>query len=354
MKKRKWKKAGIGITVAAGIAAAGIFGVAGWNQLHSQYGELNETDQFILKEYNEYCKNMEGKEIWENFELERKTIAAVDTSSGKAYLINPTEKVKSIFAKKIELPSDYSIEVYRVSALAPQLFMLRFDNNFNTIGEAYHLLGNEIYYTKYNDTQAVSVPNTSEHYITFLNHEAFHYYMQNDWGEGSTYSVEGLSDEDKELLYKEYDVLTKIQTALLNDDQDIENYREYAKEYVAVAEERMQKNPEYVQKEMERETVEGTATYVGIKASEQVGYDYGVMYFDNIKNVPLSDLRTTVEAGSYDKRYLADRIPYETGALLCMLMDRMEIPEWQNTLNQQKEESRITLYSIISEFTKTY
>lgn len=57
-------------------------------------------------------------------------------------------------------------------------------------------------------------------------------------------------------------------------------------------------------------------SYVGIKASAIVGYDCGVMYFDNVKNVPFSEIEPNVEAGHCAKSGLADRIPYEMGGLL--------------------------------------
>lgn len=250
------------------------------------------------------------------------------------------------------MPSDFSIEVYRISFIAPQLFSFRFDGNFNSIDKNYRLYRNDVYYTKYNQEDSVSSQFSSSHYITFLNHEAFHYYMQSAWPEGITYSADMLSNEDLSSLYDEYKILNQIQTALLEEDVKPETLLPYAKEYVQIVENRMEQNPEYVKKELARETMEGTATYVGIQASKIAGYDFGVMYFDNIKNVPFSDLQRTIEAGSYNKQNLADRIPYETGALLCLLMDALEVPDWQETLNQQTKENPITLFSILSDFTK--
>lgn len=96
-----------------------------------------------------------------------------------------------------------------------------------------------------------------------------------------------------------------------------------------------------------------TATYVGIKAAAFVGYDFGVMYFDNVKDVPFSNLKLTVEAGAYDVRQLADRIPYESRALLCLLMDRLEIPDWQVRLNKQTKEQALTQYDLIEDYVES-
>lgn len=331
--------------IVIGVSAVGI-----QNQFHSSYELLDETDQYILDEVNKYVKHKKTEDVWEDFNLGDKTLLALKDSFGKAYLINPRKKVNSLLAKKIEMPSDYQIEVYRISAIEPGLLKFRMDGNFNTDGKNYTLYGNDVYYTKYDDTKSVIAPYSSGHYITFLAHEAFHYYIQEEWMRGSTYSTEGMSSEDRELLYQEYDVLEEIHKALLAGEKNRDVYLKYAKEYTAIVQERMQKNPEYVKKETERETIEGTATYVGIKASEIVGYDFGVMYFDNVKDVPFSDLKRAIEADTYDIANLADRIPYETGALLCQLIEQLEIPNWQAEMNRQTAENPVTLYSVIEKF----
>lgn len=347
---KKTRKLLVCLGVLLGSVMLLVFGVVIGNQFSGKYENLNEADQFVLGELAEYCKKTKTDDIWMNFALGNKPIVAMKDSFGAAYLINPEKEIHSIFVKKIEMPSELPLNVYRISSVAPQLFQFRLDGNFNTTEKVYRLYGNDVFYTKYNEEEGINKPFASTHYITFLTHEAFHYYMQQPWADGSTYSTDQMSQTDMELLYKEYDVLTKIQTAVVENVTDKNIFLEYAKEYVKIASERLEENPEYMKEEMERETTEGTATYVGIKASKLVGYDFGVMYFDNIKDVPLSDLKVTVESGSYDKRQLADRIPYETGALLCILMDKIEIPDWQERLNAQTKENQITLYSIIQEF----
>lgn len=41
---------------------------------------------------------------------------------------------------------------------------------------------------------------------------------------------------------------------------------------------------------------------------------------------------------------------YETGALLCMIMDAINVSDWQESLNNQTQNSPITLYSILRAF----
>lgn len=346
---KKGIKLGIGILL--GILIIGFAAIVMMNNFHARYEQLDDADQFILKELHTYGQAVEKNDVWKDFALNRKPVLAIKGTFGNAYLVNPTNRIDSIFAKKIDMPADCQMEVYRICFASPQLFQFRFDGNFNTEGKNYEIYGNAVFYTKYNEEDAVSKKFASSHYITFLNHEAFHYYMQNQWAAGKSYSADAMSQEDERLLYKEYEVLGKIQRALIKDEADRKTYQNYAKAYTAAVKERIDKNPEYMRKELARETVEGTATYVGIKASQAAGYDFGVMYFDNVKNVPFSDLKKTVEAGAYDRQELAGRIPYETGALLCLLMDKLEIPDWQEKLNGQTKENQLTLYSVIRDFT---
>ena len=248
------------------------------------------------------------------------------------------------------MPGNSSLQVYRLSVLTPQLFLIRFSpGNFNTIGETYTLFGSDVYFTKYTKAESIEPQYSSEHYITFLYHEAFHYYMQNNWADGGRFSGE-LSEEDIDLLASEYDVLAKIQTELVQEHPSEDSLLLFAQEYSAIMEQRIITNPQYLQAELTMETAEGTAQYVGIKASKIVGYDYGVMYFDNTKDVSFSEVIPMLKAGGIDKSFLADRMPYETGALLCELLEALHVENWQEHLNAQTADTPVTLYSEIHEF----
>lgn len=49
------------------------------------------------------------------------------------------------------------------------------------------------------------------------------------------------------------------------------------------------------------ETVEGTAEFTGIRASQVTGYDFGPMYFDNTKDVSFSDVVPFYQDGQLDE-----------------------------------------------------
>lgn len=77
------------------------------------------------------------------------------------------------------------------------------------------------------------------------------------------------------------------------------------------------------------------------------------MYFDNVTNVPLSDIFKQIDAGNFSVNYLYDQMTYQTGALLCFLFDELEIPNWQDKLNSQTLENPIYLYDILKEYVET-
>lgn len=142
-------------------------------------------------------------------------------------------------------------------------------------------------------------------------------------------------------------MLAQIKAQLTSGMPDQQVLRVAAAEYVRIMDLRLAANEAYAANELEMETIEGTATYVGVQASRRVGYDFGIMCFTNQKDAPFTDIMIQYEAGNIDRSYLVDRIPYETGGLFCLLMDELGVPDWQAALNAQTREDPVTPYSII-------
>jgi len=345
-KKRMQKKKLVLLILLAAILALAVLPIV-LNRLGTDFHSLNSTDRQMLSELNEYSASDRKTEIWKGYDLEDRPIAAVNGLWGPGYLINPQKAPTGPLAVKLSLPESWGITVYRLSRTDPQLLKLKFDaGNFNTAGKVYTVYGNEVFFTKYSQKKSFDPVNSSEHYISFLSHEAFHYFMQKDWVSGGRFAGD-LSDEDLSLMADEYDVLAKIQTELAKEAPSKETLLACAKQYSAVMEQRIAANPEYLKQELDMETVEGTAQYVCIKASRIVGYDYGVMYFDNVKNVSFSDVIPVVQKGLKDPSFLADKMPYETGALLCFLLEQIDSGSWQEKLSAQTVSSPVTLYSLV-------
>ena len=310
------------------------------NKFGGSYNGLPKTDKQML---SEFAKVYDGKDLWKSYGYRDKTILVDNKATGHSYLINAS-KSHPFSGKKIDTPYDF--DVYRV----PRLSVLNIGlpiGNFNSIGKKYSYCGEDIYFVKV-DTDAFTKKYSSKHFIVYLTHEAFHYYAQNDWkiSEGPD---DDMTAADLKLLGKEYGVLADIQDELLSGDPSKAKLTAYAKDYVTIMNKRIAANKKYVTQEMEWETAEGTANYVSIKAAKLVGYDYGVMYFDNAKNVSFDEIMPMYKKGKIKKSMMTRRIPYESGALLCQLCDALEIPGWQEKFNTQTEKSPVYLFDVIAE-----
>lgn len=330
----------------------GVLGIVIKNKCFSlEYQQLNSTDKKMLAEYNQLYEEMQTKDLWTDFHLADKPILAVSKDSFDTYLVNPKAFHNNLFSQKITMPKEFKLQsVYRIAPIVPQVLKIRLDilSNFNTIDNKYSVYGNDVYYVKYNNKESFEKLNTSSHFTPFLAHEAFHYYMQNEW-KIMEKSENELTDNDIALLKEQYQILDDINTEL-ESQKSHEKLISYAKQYIDVVSKRIESNREYVIPELSHETAEGTAQYLTIKTSKLVGYDYGIMYFDNVTNVPLSDVFKQIESGNFSVNYLYDQMPYQSGAALCLLFDELDIPDWQKKLNSQTLEHPINLYDILKEY----
>lgn len=325
------------------------------NKTNFEYGNLDDIDKAMLSEINAYCQANETNPIWPNYDLHKKTIFAIKGRLGEGYIINPQKEIKGAFVKKIDMPEDFSIEVYRIAAVEPKLIRYRVNGNFNIFEKTYKLFGNEIYFTRYDESSINGGPCDSKHYITFLSHEAFHYYTQREWDVAGRFNTDSLTERDLDLLEEEYEVLEDIQYELNNMDNPERNrLLNLAQKYVEIVEKRKAEAPDYVNEELNAETSEGTATYVGIKASQIVGYDFGIMRFaedgTNAVCIPFDVIIPVIKEGKMSTSTIASQWVYETGALLCMLLDELDVPMWKERLNAQTMSEPITLYSLLSEY----
>lgn len=322
-----------------------------------RYEDLETTEQKILSELDMYFKAEKETPVWPGFELSEKNILAVEGRMGKAYLVGSELSVNSPFAKEIKMPEEYEIKVYRICSSAPQLFKFKGFGNFNNDGKTYKLFGNEVYFTRYDNESDFDAPFDSSHYITFLSHESFHYYMQGKWSRAGRYSTEDITDADLDLLEEEYNVFNDIQSEMLKEETDREKLLEYSRKYIDIVGKRLEANEAYVKQELDAETEEGTATYVGIGASKAVGYPFDVMCLSSggqtVENLPFDVFIPTIKSGEMSISSLPSDWVYQTGALICKLMDEIGVPGWKETLNSQTDGNTTNLYMILKEYMET-
>ncbi|NAB66119.1 hypothetical protein GUJ20_13380 [Enterococcus faecalis] len=319
--------------------------------LNSNFNDLSNPDKSILKEYNLYCSAK--KDVWFNFNLKTKSILAInDSPLGDMYLITPKKKIRNIYTKKINLPKNFNITVYRISKLSPVYIRYKLTlGNFNTTGKKYRVGNiNNIFYIKYpNDMKNIQKKRSNKHFVPFLVHESFHYFMQSDWKDASIHS-QTYSDKELNLLNKEYILLDKIKKELSNSTPNKENLINLSQQYISIVEQRGHDFPlEKLIEEQMTETIEGTAQYVQIKAAKIINYDYDILYFLN-KTISFSEVIPDIKKQVVNQSIIGSDIIYSSGALLCKLLDFFNVPNWQETLNKQTLDNPVTLYKLLKNF----
>lgn len=320
------------------------------NHFKNDFQDLNQEDQSVLTEYDALYQSLKTEPLWDGFDLDEKPILFLAKDGLGAYLVNANKTPDSIWAKKIELPEGFSLQsVYRVSFLMPQLLPLRFHGDFNTINKKYDIFDNDVYYLRYDKKNSLEKKFSAKHLTSYLAHESFHYYMQNDWPFETPPKSE-LDEEGITLFKQECYILGDIQKKLQSGSVQHEELLKDAKELIKIVEKRLENNKEYVSLQLEKELNEGTATYVGIKAAKRVGYDLGVMYFDNRKEVPFSEIPEGLETNAITMDFLFKRFPYESGAQIGFLLDALNMQGWQQKLNMQNKDHPVTLYTVLKEY----
>ena len=323
------------------------------NQFGATFRDLDETDKNVLSELNTYYDNVqkEGK-VWKDFDFLEQPVVAVRGRFGRAYLINPKNEIHSIFAKKIELPENYKITVYRISFVSPQLINMHGFKNFNSFGRTYKLCGETIFFTRYSEKSFLDLYDTN-HYITFLAHESFHYYEpQRNWADSGRIYADLYTEDFLDNLENEYKILDQIHSAINSDSTTREELIRLSKEYLQAGKICQKNHEELVQMIRINETLEGVATYVGIQASRYAGCEQINILNGDYKQLQGKYFETVIKeikAGNIDKSVLSSDIDYQSGALICQLLEKLEIPQWQEQLNRQTKEQLVTLYDVLED-----
>ena len=177
--------------------------------------------------------------------------------------------------------------------------------------------------------------------------------MQNNWPSSGRFETDDLTDKDLDLMEIQYKGLTNIQEELEKKSPDKSKLKTLSKKYIKATENRIKANPKYMKKEIVEETGEGTAMYIGINASKKVGYKYDVMTFnkDNAPAIlPFDAVVPLIKSRKMDKSTIPSEWIYHSGALLCNLMDELNVPNWKDKLNSQTKKQPVTLYSILKDY----
>lgn len=313
------------------------------------FNNLSDLNKKALEEYNTAMSS----NLWEGYSLDHPMILIEkgDFFNNKKHSINLYRKniflvnvdIKSPLAKKIKMPKDFKLQkVYKLNRLHPlAIKTISPIGNFSSIDENLKYKNyNNIYKFKYGKNNFNSAKKSQE-LIPFLSHEFFHYNMQKTWSIKNEY-LDIINNKDYiSLIGLEYKILDNIMNNL-NNKVLLENY---LKEYIVVSREKENINKEYFNTEKDYETIEGSATYIGMK--------YG-----NFVNTPLPFLEGarrdedrsfyyifTVVA-NYDNYINELRYSrYDSGSLLLFALNNLDYNFYNNLENS-------TIYKEVEKYNK--
>lgn len=347
------KKGRVACAVAAALVAVGL-GSFAINHLHPEtgaYDRMEGADKQAVRELAALAEGETNAALWKGFSVTAHPVLALKGVLGGGFLANPSSDPSGLFAREVAMPEGSGLSVYSVAGLAPDMLQFVVPAKFNSIGQTVGVLGSDVYFLRYGD-DAFSKACDSGHFATMLAHEAFHYYAQNDWSGPSRFDTDRLGSADLDLLEEQYGILDEMIDELAKEAPSAEAMGDLADRYLDVAERRVAANPEYMRDEQAAETIEGTATYVGVKASEMVGYEFKVMRVaQDGEPVDLSfaALVPLMRDGTLDVSSVATDWTYQSGALLCQVLDCLGAEGWQAKLNAQTVDAPVTLYDLLAE-----
>jgi len=325
-----------------------------------KYEKLDNIDKKMLSQLNKILyKSKEN--LWKDYELKDKAFILIrkdpydekgnrNNKNISYYAVN-VKGIEKLSAKKVSLPSGFFFDsVYRFKDVPSNIDGIR--GNYSEIGEDIKVGDSEnVFCFKYNVDNFKSGGEPSIAFSPFFTREAFHFYMQKNWKfEGDPISV-GLTKKEISYIGLKYKVLDEIRKENEKENISIKRLNKLISEYIAIEEERKELHESYIIKEHSKETKEGAASYVALRASRLTDTRYGVLTFaDNKEKVTFSMMFDGMSKDKYPTTFLGDLELYNTGMELCLTLNNLNIKNWQKRLNNQTLKKPLNIYDILYKY----
>lgn len=324
------------------------------NKFHNtNYNNFNSVDKEMFNKlsdiYKEFDKN--GDKLWPDYDFEKMPLILIRTYKDKgilrkyAYAINVEGMKDGIFSKEVTMPKDLDLpKVYRISSLDPQLFKSFMPGNFGTID----VKGQKVFYFKYYP-KMIENPDLYFDFSSFLLHEAFHTYKQENWeydkNDGEYIESYPNNKENYALIGVEFSLLDKALET--NNKEDIEKY---LKDWTIIRTYRYEKWPQ-LKNETNTEAIEGTARYMEYEYSKLTGGKLTVLANKeapyHVSFIQAFNYIANGEAESPE--FLKRPMRYEVGSALGLLMDELNI-NWKSQIEDSNDNPGETQYEILKKY----
>ncbi|HAB8811452.1 TPA_asm: hypothetical protein GYS95_14665 [Listeria monocytogenes] len=344
---------------------------------HTSYDQMDKTDQAFFKQLNSLYSKTKNKPLWQGYNLAENPVLfvrkgnqlnfseeTVNLIRGNVYAVGVKGLEGKWYAKKIKLPDSYKMpDVYRLAITTPGILetwsplgnfsSITIDEKTGKTKQTNMQVGgsSHVYNFKYGKSNMEKPLNPSQSAIPFYTHEAFHYFAQKDWqGSDGDIELESKKTEWYSLLGLQYKVLDTIMEEV--QQKDIEGVSAALSDYRAVSDARRKLDSKDYQDEKSHETIEGTATYVGIKSSVLTGgKPIKLQLLSAAKDDAHRKFFTLFESIAYSPSYVSEFKwnRYDSGALLSAALDEVDSNNWQSIFNQKASNEAYTLDDRIHE-----
>ena len=319
------------------------------NHTYDDYLKLDYVDKLVLEEYEKLYTNSNGNKELEDLDIKSKTVVFISEDNFKVYVMNSKNAKNDLFTQKVNVPESRNVNVYKISILNPSVIKILLSSKVPEAGTTYKLNGEDVFYYRYSRDKNIDELNSANHLSIELVHNMYNYYKQNDWQPVLDVSSGMITNEIYNAYNTELVELGNIQNELRQNEPNKQKLGEYAYQYVRAVEKMKEIDPDYTNKVLYRETYNGVPRYYSIQGAKTVGYSFDIMYYNNEQNVSFSNVITSINAGGVSKSFLYERGSYEIGALLCKLLDTLEV-DYRSKVDANNKDNKITLYDILVEY----
>ncbi|MEG2213056.1 MAG: hypothetical protein RRY35_04075, partial [Clostridiales bacterium] len=258
-------------------------------------------------------------------------------------------------AQKIVMPADYVLQ--EVCLLRDVPFAIKkLKGNFCD-NDAQITLGDsqQVFCLKYNENCFNADTDPAFRFVSFLSHEAMHYYMQQNWKIDAPY-VGDLTAADIQLLGLKYAILDAMRLETDKEQADKATLAALVHEYVGLGESRKQAQPVYFEAEQLQETAESAANYAALQAVKDTGGSFGVLAFaGNPGRVTFMNVFEQMAQGNYSaSRFIGNWELYNTGLQLELVLDALGVSDWQQKLNAQTKDAPVVIYDLLAVYDQSF
>ena len=319
------------------------------NHTYDEYIKLDYADKLVIDEFDKLVKNENHNKEIEELDLKNKTVVFISEDHFRVFILNSKNMKNGLFTQEVKLNEKYSINCYKVSILHPGVIKLLMSSDTPKIGKTYKFNGEEVYYHRYNRDYNIDEKYSTNHLAVELVFNMYNYYKQGDWSPVLELSTSMVTNEIFNAYNDVFNHLSEMQYELGKEYPDKQKLGEYAYQYVRAVDKMKEIDPEYTNKVLYRETYMGVPRYYSIKAAQVIGYNFGIMYYNNEQNVSFRNVIVSINSGGVSKSFLYERGSYEVGALITNVLDYLGV-DYRSKIEQNTKDNKVTLYDILVEY----